>query len=323
MKKRVLALTVAAAVAALTVAAAVQAAAPQKVRVGFFGTICEAPLFAAYEQGYFKEEGLDVEMIRGDANTLRDGLALNKVDVTDGVLMQWIKPIEQGLKVKFTAGIHTGCIQILAGAKSNIKSVKDLAGKRVGIPAIGGGPHNLASRALFTNGVDPKKGVTWRVFPMSELELALEKGEIDALASADPIAQIIVDKGKAKSILNSAKTAPYNREYCCLVVVNGKFVKEHPDTAAAVTRAILKASRWVAKNPDAAAKMSVEKKYVPGSPAVNAKILSGYHYLPSVKGGEEAILIAAREMQETGVLSKSTDIKQLAKFSFQKLKGVE
>jgi len=321
MKKGILA--AAAAVAILAVGAAVHAAQPKKVRVGFFGTICEAPLFAAYEQGFFKEEGLDVEMIRGDANTLRDGLALDKVDVTDGVLMQWIKPIEQGLKVKFTAGIHTGCIQILAGAKSNIKSVKDLAGKRIGVPAIGGGPHNLASRALFTSGIDPKNGVTWKAFPMSELELALEKGEIDAIASADPIAQIIVDKGKARSILNSAKTTPYNQEYCCLVVVNGKFIKEHPDTAAAATRAILKAARWVSKNPEAAAKLSVEKKYVPGNPAVNAKILSGYHYIPSVKGGENAILIAAREMKETGVLNRSTDINQLAKFSFQKLAGVE
>ncbi|MBJ6727990.1 ABC transporter substrate-binding protein [Geomesophilobacter sediminis] len=322
MKRKIVAIL--GAVAALSVAVAVHAAAPaKKIRVGFFGTICEAPLFAAYEQGFFKEEGLDVEMIRGDANTLREGLALNKVDVTDGVLMQWIKPIEQGLKVKFTAGIHTGCIQILAGNKTKIRSLKDLAGKRVGVPAIGGGPHNLASRALFTAGIDPKNGVTWKAFPMSELELALEKGEIDAIASADPIAQIIVDKGKARSILNSAKTTPYNQEYCCLVVVNGKFIKEHPDTAAAATRAILKAARWVSKNPQAAAKLSVDKKYVPGNPEVNAKILSGYHYVPSVKGGENAILIAAREMKETGVLNKSTDVNQLAKFSFQKLKGVE
>lgn len=321
MKKTALALLVA--LAGLSLAAAVFAAPQKKIRVGFFGTICEAPLFAAYENGFFKEEGLDVEMVRGDANTLRDGLALNKIDVTDGVLMQWIKPIEQGLNVKFTAGIHTGCIQILAGNKTNIKTVKDLAGKRVGVPAIGGGPHNLASRALFTNGVDPKTGVIWKAFPMSELELALEKGEIDAIASADPIAQMIVDKGKARSILNSAKTAPYNQEYCCLVVVNGKFVKENPETAAAATRAILKAAHWVSKNPRAAAKMSVDKKYVPGNPELNAKILAGYHYVPSVKGGEDAILIAAREMKETGVLNKSTDIKQLAKFSFLKLKGVE
>ena len=321
MKKSVIAVTCA--LVALAIAATVGAAPSKKIRVGFFGTICEAPLFAAYEQGFFKEEGLDVEMVRGDANTLRDGLALNKIDVTDGVLMQWIKPIEQGLNVKFTAGIHTGCIQILAGAKGNIKSVKDLAGKRIGVPAIGGGPHNLASRALFTNGIDPKNGVTWKAFPMSELELALDKGEIDAIASADPIAQIIVDKGKARSILNSAKTAPYNQEYCCLVVVNGKFVKENPETAAAATRAILKAAHWVSKNPQAAARMSVDKKYVPGNPELNAKILAGYHFVPSVKGGEAAILIAAREMKETGVLNKSTDINQLAKFSFLKLKGVE
>lgn len=307
----------------VSVTAAVLAAPQKKIRVGYFGTICEAPLFAAYENGFFREEGLDVEMVRGDATTLREALALNKIDLTDGVLMQWIKPIEQGLNVKFTAGIHTGCIQILAGGKSGIRSLKELASKRIGVPAIGSGPHNLASRALFTSGIDPKTGVTWKAFPMAELELALEKGEIDALASADPIAQMIVDKGKARSLLNSARTSPYNKEYCCLVVVNGKFVKDSPDAAAAATRAVLKAARWVAANPKAAAQLSVDKKYVPGNPELNAKILSGYHYIPSVKGGEEAITIAAREMKETGVLGKSTDINQLAKYSFVRLKGIE
>src|SRR5262245_51525520 len=35
-----------------------------KIRVGYIGITCEAPLFAAQEMGFFKEEGLDVEMVR-------------------------------------------------------------------------------------------------------------------------------------------------------------------------------------------------------------------------------------------------------------------
>ena len=321
MKKAVLSLT--ALLVAIALAVAALASPTKKVRIGYFGTICEAPLFMAHEKGFFKAEGLDVEMVRGDANSLKEGLALGKIDATDGLLMQWLKPLEQGLNVKFTAGIHTGCIQILAAPKANIRSIKDLAGKRIGVPAIGGGPHNLAARVLFTQGIDPKNGVQWRAFPMAELELAIDKGEVDAIALADPIAQIIVDKGKAKSLLNSAFTPPYNQEYCCLVVVNGKFVKENPEAAADVTRAILKAARWVAANPKEAARISAEKKYVPGNPELNAKILSGYHYIPSVKGGQDAILIAAQEMKDAGILNKSTDIKQLAKFAFLPLKGVE
>lgn len=305
------------------IAVAASAATPKKVRIGFYGTTCEAPLFMAYEKGFFKEEGLDVEMVRGDVTTHREALALGKLDAVDGLLMQWIKPLEQGLDVKFTAGIHTGCIQILAGSKTGIKSLKELSGKTIGVPAIGSGPHNLASRVLSNQGINPKTGVQWKAFPMAELELAIDKGEVDAIALADPIAQIIVDKGKAKSLLNSAKTVPFNQEYCCLVVVNGKLAKKDPETAAAITRAILKAARWVSANTKEAARISVEKKYVAGNPELNAKIMSGYHYIPSVKGGQQAIIVAAKEMQEAGILNKSTDVNQLAKIAFLPLKGVE
>src|SRR3954471_4563602 len=37
-----------------------------KVKVGYIGLTCEAPLFTAYEKGFFKEEGVDVEMVKSD-----------------------------------------------------------------------------------------------------------------------------------------------------------------------------------------------------------------------------------------------------------------
>ncbi|NPV92784.1 MAG: ABC transporter substrate-binding protein [Firmicutes bacterium] len=296
--------------------------AAQKIRVGIFATVCEVPIFAAYEKGFFKAEGLDVELIRGDANTLKEGLATGKIDATDGVLMQWIKPIEQGLDVKFTAGIHTGCIQVLVPPNSNIKTVKDFKGKTIGVTGIGGGPMNLVSRVLADNGVDLKNDVTWKAYPAAELELALEKGEVDIISLPDPVAQLIVNKGKAVKFIDMAKDEPYKSEYCCLVVQNGKFLRENPEKSAAVTRAILKAAEWVSKNPEEAAKLSVDNKYVPGDYKVNADILAGYNYQPSVDGGEKALAIAAKKMQEIGILDPSTNTDELAKKTFVRQPGV-
>lgn len=296
---------------------------PKKVRIGNFGTTCEAPLFAAYENGFFKEEGLEVELIKGDHATLKESLATGKIDATDGVLQQWIKPVEQGLNVKFTAGIHNGCLQVLLPKNSPIKTVKDFKGKTIGVPAIGGGPMNMASRLLFKAGLDVKKDVNWRAFPAAELELALEKGEVDIIALPDPIAQIIVDKGKAVSFVNMAKDAPFKDEYCCLAVVNGKLAEEDPATAAAITRAILKGAKWVSENPQEAAKLEVDKKYVPGNAETNGKVLAHYNYVPSVEGGEKALYTAAKGLQEIGILDPATNVEELAKNSFIKLEGVE
>lgn len=295
----------------------------KKVRIGNFGTTCEAPLFIAYEKGFFKEEGLDAELIKGDPVFLKDALATNKIDATDGVLMQWIKPAEQGLDVKFTAGIHTGCLQVLVPPNSNIKTVQEFKGKTIGVPAIGGGPMNMATRALADAGVDFKNDVTWKAFPAPELEQALLKGEVDIIALPDPNAQMIIDNGNARSFLNMALDEPFKSEYCCLVVVTGKVAGEDPDTAAAITRAILKGAKWVAANPLEAAKIEAEKGYVPGSAEVNGKTLAYYNYVPSVENGQKALQLAAKGMKDIGILDKTTNTDELAKNLFLKLPGIE
>ncbi len=294
-----------------------------KVKLGYFGNTCEAPLIAAYEKGFLKEEGIDAEMIKGDANTLKDGLATGKIDATDGLLMQWLKPIESGLDIKFTAGLHTGCIQVLAPKDTPFTSFKDLKGKKIGVPAIGGGPMILVSRQLANEGLDPQKDVEWKVFPNSELPLALEKGEVDIISVADPFAELTVTQGKVKSIFNSAKDIPFKNEYCCLLVVNGKLIGKDPETAAAITRAFLKGAKWVNSNQTEIAQIEVDKKYVPGDPALNAKILKTYNYIHSIDGGADAVLKAAKEMKTIGVLNKDTDAEALAKASFVRLKGVQ
>src|SRR3954470_15842512 len=83
-----------------------------KIRVGFIGLTCEAPIFMAMEKGFFKEEGLDVELVKCEWSKYKDVLALGGFDVTHHLVMLFLKPIEQGLDVKFTAGIHRGCLRV-------------------------------------------------------------------------------------------------------------------------------------------------------------------------------------------------------------------
>src|SRR5207253_2206747 len=117
------------------------------------------------------------------------------------LLMYILKPIEAGLDVYITGGIHTGCLRIQAGIKTDIKTVADLKGKKVGVPTVmGSPPHLYASRMLAVNGLDPKKDVQWVVFPPETAELALEQGRIDAVASAEPIGTILAIKDKVRAV---------------------------------------------------------------------------------------------------------------------------
>ena len=55
-------------------------------------------------------------------------------DITHHLIMYFLKPIEQGLDVKFTGGIHRGYLRVQAATKGNIQTVQDLRGKRIGVP---------------------------------------------------------------------------------------------------------------------------------------------------------------------------------------------
>src|SRR4026207_2336675 len=152
------------------------AEAGNKIRVGYVGITCEAPIFTAVEKGFFKEEGLDVSLVKCDWKNYKDVLALGGCDVRHLLVMYFLKPIEQGLDVKFTGGIHRGCLRVQAGVKSSIRTVRDLRGKRIGVPGMGTPPFIFANRVLGANGIDASKDVEWRVFPAAAARPGLADG---------------------------------------------------------------------------------------------------------------------------------------------------
>jgi NitT/TauT family transport system substrate-binding protein len=293
-----------------------------KVRVGYIGITCEAPIFTAVEKGFFKEEGLEVELVRCQWATYKDALALGRFDVTHHLVMYFLKPIEQGLDVKFTGGIHRGCLRVQAGTKGNIQTIKDVKGKIIGVPGLGTPPFMFATRVMAANGIDPSKDVQWRVYPAGELGLALDRGLVDAVADSEPIGSLLLAQGKVRNIADQAKDAPYKDEYCCAVLVNGTFLKQNPKASAAATRALLKAAKWVSVNPVSAARLSVEKKYISSSVDLNAVAISNLDYVPGVAGAELAVSQSARDMKNAGMLSPRTDVDELARKSFVHFEGV-
>ena len=294
----------------------------KKIRVGYIGLTCEASIFSAVENGFFKEEGLDVELVKCNWANYKDTLALGGYDITQHLVMYFLKPIEQGLDVKFTAGIHRGCLRVQAAANSDIHSVQDLRGKRIGVPGMGTPPFIFATRVLASNGINPSKEISWKVFPAGELGLAIDKGEVDAVANAEPIGSLLLASGKVRNVSDQATDAPYADEYCCEVIVNGKFLAANPKATAAATRALLKGAKWVENNAAAAARLSVEKKYLASNPELNAMAISHLSYVPSVSGAQAALLTTGTGMKAAGMLAPETDVAALAKRAFAPLEGV-
>ena len=293
-----------------------------KIKIVYLGLTCEPPIFVAYEKGFFKEEGLDVELVKSDWGAMRDGLGLGRFQATHHLVMYMMQPMEVGLDVKLTGGIHTGCLRLQAGKKTAIKTAAQLKGKNIGITHLGSPPFLFASRVLVAAGMDPKKDVKWVTIPGDAMALALDQGRVDAVASAEPIGTMLIAKDKVDKVSDQAIDAPYDDEYCCAVVVNGKFARENPEAAAKVTRALLKGAKWVSVNPVAAAKLAVEKKYVNATAEINAQAIRALKYEPGVSKARDNIRAIAIELKKSGFLRPSTDPEALAKKAWMDLPGV-
>ncbi len=299
---------------------------PGKIKVAYLGLTCEAPIFVAQEKGMFAEQGIDVEIVKTDWDGLREGLASGNFQANHTLVMYVLKGIEKGSDMKITAGVHTGCLRVQVGVKSPIKSVAELKGKKIGVPTnVGSPPAMFASRALAAAGIDPSleaKEVTWIAMEPGLLGKRLEQGEVDAVATADPIGTILEGQGITKTIADQAKDAPYADEYCCAVVVNGEFAKKYPTAAAKVTKAIMKGAKWVNENPKAAAELGVEKKYITAKVEINTQALMQLKYMPGVTKGKRSVEQAAEDMKKAKLLGASTDAAALAKRAWLDLDGV-
>ncbi len=296
------------------------------IKVAYLGLTCEAPIFVAYEKSMFKEEGIDVELVRTDWEGLREGLANGHFHANHTLVMYLLKGIEKSADMMITAGVHTGCLRVQVGIGSEIKSVAELRGKKIGVPThFNSPPHMFASRVLAAAGIDPSpeaKQIEWMVFPPDQLGPAVGDGRVDAVATADPIGTILEGQKLVRTIADQAKDLPYAEEYCCAVVVNGELVRKHPLVAAKVTRAILKGAKWVHENPRAAAEMGVEKNYVTASVEINTQALAMLKYTPGVTKGKQSIELVASDMKRAKLLNESTDPVALAKRAWVDLEGV-
>src|SRR5262249_1641213 len=146
------------------------------LKVAYLGLTCEAPIFVAKEKGFFEEEGLDVELETTNWDGLREGLSTGRFDANHTLVMYLLQAIEKKADVKITGGIHTGCLRLQVSAKSDIKSIDQLRGKKIGVPTHKfSPPHMFASRVLAAKGFQhPQEDAEWLPFDPGDLEKALK-----------------------------------------------------------------------------------------------------------------------------------------------------
>ncbi|MDR1021537.1 MAG: ABC transporter substrate-binding protein [Synergistaceae bacterium] len=285
--------------------------------IGHKASACESYFFAAEKLGLFAKNGLDVEFLRVDTATAREGIVSGKIDITDGVLQQWLKPIEMGMDIKFTLGLHQGCMSTVVKADSPYKDIKDLKGKTIGVSApLGGGPQNYLYRYILHEGLDPAKDYNWVAIDSGSLMLALDTDKVDAVIGGDTSTYPRIKTGNYRYITLMATDEYLKDETCCLLAFSPVFIKEHKDIARIVTKILYEASKWVNTHKEEAVQYEFEKGYINGTLEDNLSVITPYDFNPGVKIGVESFKRSFVDYQAVGIIDKNVKLETVLDRAF-------
>jgi NitT/TauT family transport system substrate-binding protein len=270
---------------------------------------CTVAAPVAKERGIFAKHNLDVEFFNfgGSTDQLLEAIATGKADAGLGLALRWLKPLEQGFDVRVTAGVHGGCIRLLGSKAANIDSLESLRGKSIAISDQASPAKNFFAIFLAKRGIDPAQEVEWRQYPSNLLALAVDKGEVQALAEIDPLPYLWLKERKLNEIATNL-SGEFADRTCCVLAIRGSLIRSELPVAAALTRAILEAADRVASDPtDAAAiysgyggKGSIED--------LAAMYRSHTHHNHPVGATlKQQLLLYTDELKAVNVIKKSTD----------------
>lgn len=279
---------------------------------------CLSPVVVAQERGIFEKNGLDVELLNwgGSTDQLLEALATGKADVGIGLIHRWLKPLEAGFDVKVIGAAHGGCLRLVGAKDAGVTTLESLKGKVIGVSDQNSPAKNFFAIHLAKKGFNVEKDVSFRVYPADLLDIAVKKGEIQAIADGDPNVFLIEkrNQGVFTEIGNSG-IGEYKDKLCCIVGARGDFVRNDKPAAAAVVRSIIQASEYVAENPNEAAR--IYAKYSPKVPVEDLRALLTsltYHNHPTGEQLRTQVEYFARDFHTAGVLKKSTDPRRLSNF---------
>jgi len=251
--------------------AAAQQPVLQKIRLGYLRTYAMLPLYQAVEKGYFKAQGLDVEL-----NVLNNGPAVASAVMSGSLDIGYAASIpiaaarSRGQDFRFFAAAAyqsaaSPLTMYVASKRSGVESFKDMAGKTVAVNAAGGGCE------LGAQDHAQAAGVAWRdiklvVVPFPQIQAALELGNADAACIVDPFFSSIMASGKiGAKVIAVGPVANLGEQR---VMVDGFFAREgwlhnNAKTAAAFAAALEAGALDLQNNPALMPQLLVSKLRFP------------------------------------------------------------
>ena len=219
--------------------------AADKVRIGVSNyNISNLTVGVAQTRGFFKQEGIDAEIIRMNPNVATMAPASADVDYSTLIGSAIIANLK-GARVKIIAcSLDRTPLSLVS--RADIKSVRDVKGKTIGVGSYGSTPDIIARMVVKHHGIDPESEIKLLALGSDAARLtALKEGIIDVMIVAPPVD--FEAKRMGFNIISRAGVFPFPYNG---LATGMKKLAERPDEVKRVLRAMLKANNYILKNRD-------------------------------------------------------------------------
>lgn len=310
--------------AALAVSASTPAVAAEKLTlmVGGMEKIIYLPAKLTESLGYFKEQGLDVELASEPAGVnATNELVAGSIQGAVGFYDHTIDLQAKGKKIEsvVTMGLVSGHAILASSKAKDINSPADFAGKTIGVTGLGSSTAFLVQYLAKKNGVDPAKVRLLSVGAGATFVAAIKNGSIDAGITTEPTISRVVNTDQGRLIVDlrtpdEAKKNLGGLYPAASLYMSTAYVESHPEVTQKLVNAFVKTMQYIATHSaeDIADKMP--KDYYAGDKAAYVKALADAKVMFSADGrmpadGAETVLSVLKEFKKE-VQKASIDLGQ-------------
>ena len=214
----------------------------QKVRITISSrSNTSVPYYVAASKGFFREEGMDVEIIQ--ANPRLGVMALINGDVSfTGTFVSTVRGILSGFPLKIIlVPVKRGVYYLIA--HPSVKDIQDLKGKKLGVSSIRGSDHLVAEELFRSKGFNPAQLQPVALGDTSVRLQSVITGAVEVTALSPPHDLMAQNAG-----MKALAGPPEIGMPASGMITSDRLIKENPQFVRRGVRAILKANRFIGEN---------------------------------------------------------------------------
>jgi NitT/TauT family transport system substrate-binding protein len=285
-----------------------QVQSPVPIRAAYIPVVTWLPAWVAKEKGFFAAHGLDVTLSVSQNLSTLPGTVGKQFDFAPSTAPDLLKSVAAGLDVVAVASEvfeteDNPTTYVIVSKDSGIAAPKDLAGKLIATPTIGGVIHVAVLYWLKKNGVDPASVRAVEV-PFPNMPDQLKAKRVDAVESVEPFAGALKANGNlsiADPLLSVGKDVLFP-----FWIAQGAWAHTHMPTIKAWIAALEDAKSFIAKNPAEARKIMAQYTKLPEA-VVQATPFPTYRF--AIKPDDIQVWAAA--LKDVGQLDREVDRSKL------------